>query len=72
MASWQITGDYFETCSCDYVCPLGFAHKVAKRAKSPSPSGRGQGEGLRICIDLRPSPAALRGRPLPEGEALGA
>ena len=21
MASWQIAGDYFETCSCDYVCP---------------------------------------------------
>src|SRR5262245_30087074 len=19
--SWQISGDYFETCSCDYVCP---------------------------------------------------
>ncbi len=21
MASWQMDGDYFETCSCDYVCP---------------------------------------------------
>ena len=21
MASWQMAGDYFETCSCDYVCP---------------------------------------------------
>jgi hypothetical protein len=21
MPSWQIAGDYFETCSCDYVCP---------------------------------------------------
>src|SRR5437867_4019080 len=21
MPSWQLAGDYFETCSCDYVCP---------------------------------------------------
>ena len=21
MTSWQLSGDYFETCSCDYVCP---------------------------------------------------
>jgi hypothetical protein len=21
MPSWQIAGDYFETCSCDYLCP---------------------------------------------------
>jgi hypothetical protein len=21
MASWQMAGDYFETCNCDYVCP---------------------------------------------------
>src|SRR5437868_4196338 len=19
--NWQLSGDYFETCSCDYVCP---------------------------------------------------
>src|SRR5215467_16387832 len=19
--SWQLSGDYFETCSCDYLCP---------------------------------------------------
>jgi hypothetical protein len=19
--SWEMTGDYFETCTCDYVCP---------------------------------------------------
>src|ERR1051326_5881007 len=36
-------------------------------ALRPSPSGRGQGEGLRICVDLRPPPAASR-HPLPEGE----
>lgn len=23
MPSWQIAGDYFETCSCDYLCPCG-------------------------------------------------
>ncbi len=21
MTSWQLSGDYFETCSCDYLCP---------------------------------------------------
>ena len=21
MGSWQMAGDYFETCSCDYLCP---------------------------------------------------
>lgn len=31
--SWQLTGDYFETCSCDYVCPCiptGLAGKPTK------------------------------------------
>src|SRR5207249_4318486 len=53
--------------------------KLPNLAESPSPSGRGceararQGEasknaeGLRICIDLRPSPAALRASASPRG-----
>jgi hypothetical protein len=33
MASWQIAGDYFETCSCDYLCPCIPANLAAKPTK---------------------------------------
>jgi hypothetical protein len=33
MASWQITGDYFETCSCDYVCPCILTNMAGKPTK---------------------------------------
>jgi len=28
--SWQIKGDYFETCSCDYLCPCIFTNLTGK------------------------------------------
>jgi hypothetical protein len=28
--SWQISGDYFETCSCDYLCPCITTNLAAK------------------------------------------
>jgi hypothetical protein len=31
--SWQITGDYFETCSCDYVCPCVPSNMAGKATK---------------------------------------
>jgi hypothetical protein len=27
--SWQVSGDYFETCSCDYLCPCIFTNMTA-------------------------------------------
>jgi len=31
--AWQITGDYFETCSCDYVCPCIQTNMAARPTK---------------------------------------
>jgi len=31
--AWQIRGDYFETCSCDYVCPCLTTNLAAKPTK---------------------------------------
>jgi hypothetical protein len=31
--SWQLSGDYFETCSCDYVCPCLTTHMAAQPTK---------------------------------------
>jgi hypothetical protein len=31
--SWQIAGDYFETCSCDYVCPCVLTNLAGKPTK---------------------------------------
>jgi hypothetical protein len=28
--SWRISGDYFETCNCDFVCPCPTSHLTAK------------------------------------------
>ncbi len=33
MASWQMTGDYFETCSCDYVCPCILTNMAGQPTK---------------------------------------
>ena len=33
MASWQISGDYFETCSCDYLCPCVPSNLAARPTK---------------------------------------
>ena len=33
MASWQMTGEYFETCSCDYVCPCILTNMAGKPSK---------------------------------------
>jgi hypothetical protein len=33
MASWQIAGDYFETCNCDYLCPCVPSNMAAKPTK---------------------------------------
>jgi hypothetical protein len=32
-APWQIKGDYFETCSCDYLCPCTPSNFAAKPTK---------------------------------------
>ena len=32
-ASWQISGDYFETCSCEYLCPCIPSNLQAKPTK---------------------------------------
>lgn len=31
--AWQVRGDYFETCSCDYVCPCILTNMTAKPTK---------------------------------------
>lgn len=31
--AWQVTGEYFETCSCDYVCPCILTNLAAKPTK---------------------------------------
>jgi len=31
--TWQISGDYFETCSCDYLCPCGPSSLAARPTK---------------------------------------
>src|SRR5438128_1166445 len=33
MALWQMTGEYFETCSCDYVCPCILTNMAGKPSK---------------------------------------
>jgi hypothetical protein len=33
MALWQMTGEYFETCSCDYVCPCILTNMTGKPSK---------------------------------------
>src|SRR5215471_7855603 len=33
MAAWQMSGDYFETCSCDYVCPCVLTNMAGKPTK---------------------------------------
>lgn len=33
MTSWQLSGDYFETCSCDYVCPCLTTHMAGQPTK---------------------------------------
>jgi hypothetical protein len=31
--SWQLSGDYFETCSCDYLCPCIYTNLMAQPTK---------------------------------------
>lgn len=31
--SWQVSGDYFETCSCDYLCPCLYRNLEAQPTK---------------------------------------
>src|SRR5687767_9491335 len=31
--AWQVSGEYFETCSCDYVCPCILTNFAAKPTK---------------------------------------
>ena len=31
--AWQVNGEYFETCSCDYVCPCILTNMTAKPTK---------------------------------------
>jgi hypothetical protein len=31
--SWQVTGDYFETCSCDFLCPCIYTNLEAQPTK---------------------------------------
>jgi hypothetical protein len=35
VATWQLTGEYFENCNCDVVCPC-FASSVAPLTSRPS------------------------------------
>jgi hypothetical protein len=32
-STWQLSGDYFETCSCDYVCPCILTNMAAQPTK---------------------------------------
>jgi len=34
MANWQVSGDYFETCNCDYLCPCVPSNLTAKATHS--------------------------------------
>ena len=31
--AWQLSGDYFETCSCDYLCPCIYTNLAAQPSK---------------------------------------
>jgi hypothetical protein len=33
--AWHVNGEYFETCSCDYVCPCILTNMAAKPTKGP-------------------------------------
>jgi hypothetical protein len=33
--AWQVSGEYFETCSCDYVCPCILTNMSARPTKGP-------------------------------------
>jgi hypothetical protein len=33
--AWQVSGEYFETCSCDYVCPCILTNMAAAPTKGP-------------------------------------
>src|SRR5437870_2483355 len=30
MANWQASGEYFETCNCDYLCPCIFTNMAGR------------------------------------------
>lgn len=32
-AQWNVAGDYYETCSCDYVCPCLPSNLTGKQTK---------------------------------------
>ena len=32
-SSWHVSGDYFETCSCDYLCPCIYTNLAAQPSK---------------------------------------
>jgi len=32
-SEWRLSGDYFETCNCDYVCPCPTSHLTAQPTK---------------------------------------
>src|SRR2546422_3146524 len=54
MPSWQIAGDYFETCSCDYVCPCIPTNLAGKPTKGwcnfafVFHIGKGSSDGLKL------------------------
>jgi hypothetical protein len=53
-AQWQISGDYFEACSCDSVCPCPTSGLAARPTKGSCDAGlvfrveRGQYAGTRL------------------------
>ena len=38
-ASWQVSGEYFEACSCDYVCPCPTSGMTARPTKGHCDAG---------------------------------
>jgi hypothetical protein len=54
VAKWQVSGDYFEACSCDSVCPCPTSGLAARPTKGSCDAGlvfhvdRGQYDGTRL------------------------
>jgi hypothetical protein len=44
--AWQISGDCFETCSCDYLCPCAPSNLAAQPTKGHCDVGSEHGQAL--------------------------
>ena len=67
--NWQISGDYFENCSCDVVCPCLVSPETARRGWRQRTMSRRFAESVPGCCspENRASASSLWPRPLIAG-----